>query len=76
MENSKYNSFLLNFVDDSGTSYQAYAPSHFVKQIRKNRKNFHRPYFVSHGHIQRGESRMASFEIHYKVENKTFAIFD
>ena len=62
---------ILNFVDDEGTSYQAYAPSNFIEQIRRNRKkNFYRPYFISHG-----ESDVVEFEINYKEENKPFAIF-
>ena len=76
VENSKYNSYTLIFKDDKGVSYQAFAPSHFISEIRKNRKNFHRPYFVSHGLIDRGDNKIANFEIHYKIENKTFSIFD
>ena len=76
MENSKYNTYLLNFLDDQGNIYQAYSPAHFVKQIRRNRKSFQRPYFLSHGLIQRGDSKIAHFEIFYKEENKSFAIFE
>ena len=75
-EKYKFETYILHFTDDEGLAYQAYAPSHFIKQIRKNRTKNQRPYFVSHGVVSRGETRMASFEICYKTENKVFPLFD
>ena len=75
IKNSKYNSRLLNFLDYEGTSYRAYAPSHFVNEIWKNRKSFYRPYFISRGYIERKGYRMADFEIHYENENTMVSIF-
>ena len=68
MENSKlYNHYLLQFTDYNGKYLEAYAPAHFVKQIRRNRGLYDKPYFVSRGFIELENGlKMEHFEIFYK----------
>ena len=72
----KFETFILNFTDKQGEEYRVYAPSHFIKQIRKNRQRNMRPYFISHGTVEKAASTIASFELTYKVERKTWDIFE
>ena len=75
-ENAKFDTHILHFVDAKEEEFHAYAPSHFLRSIRKTRTKNQRPYFVSHGTIKKGDGTMASFEISYKDENKAFDIFE
>ena len=72
----KFESYILHFSDIKDTSFKVYAPSHFIAQIRRNRSMALRPYFVSHGMVDRGGNAIASFEISYKVTSKNFPIFE
>ncbi len=72
----KFESFILHFSDIKDKSFKVYAPSHFIGQIRRNRTMTLRPYFVSHGLVDRGGNAIASFEISYKDTNKNFPIFE
>ena len=75
-ENAKYETYILNFLDALDKYYEVFCPSHFLKQIRKNQGKNQRPNFVSRRMIQRGENKMASFEISYKKKNKSFDILE
>ena len=72
----KFDTYILHYTDKEDKAYNVYAPSHFIAQIRRNREMTMRPYFVSHGLIERGGNAIASFEISYKSENKIFPIFE
>ena len=76
MKSSPFESYILHCTDKGGEEYKIFAPSHFVKQIRKNRKTNARAFFCSHGLVQRGTNLIASFEIIYREENKVWNIFD
>ena len=75
-ENLRYHMHVIHFMDAQEEGHQAFCPSHFLKQIRKNCGKNQRPHFISHGMIQGGENTMASFELLYKAENKSFDIFE
>ena len=75
-ENMKYETYILNFVDDQQEEYSCYCPSHFLRHIRKTRSRCDRPYFVSYGMCKKGDFSMASFEVSYKEEQKAFDIFE
>jgi len=72
----KFETYILHFTDRAEESYKAFCPSHFLKQIRRNRELNMRPYFVSHGLFEKGGNSIAQFEITYKAENKTWDLFD
>ena len=72
----KFETYILHFMDRNEESFKVFCPAHFVKQIRKNRQQNERPYFVSHGLITRRTGSVASFEISYKKENEMWDIFD
>ena len=74
--NQKFDTYVLHFTDKDDNSYKVFCPSHFIKTIRKNRKQNERPYFCSHGLIRRNNNSIASFEISYKKEDKMWDIFD
>lgn len=72
----KFETYILHFTDKSDKVFKVYAPSHFIAQIRRNRCMNMRPYFISHGQVNRGDHPIASFEISYKAENKKWEIFE
>ena len=72
----KFDSFIIHFTDDDNETHKCYAPSHFISQIRRNRQRNMRPYFVSHGMLERGPHTVAQFEITYKQLNKEWALFE
>ena len=72
-DSAKYKTYILNFVDALDECYQVLHI--FLEQIEKNRGKNQRPYFVSHRMTKRGENTVASFEIAYKKENKSFDVF-
>ncbi len=72
----KFESYIIHFSDIKDKSFKVYAPSHFISQIRRNRTANLRPYFVSHGLVDRGGNQIASFEISYKQTSKKFPVFE
>lgn len=72
---SKYESYILHCTDESEEQFKIFSPSHFIKQIRKNRSKNNRPFFMSHGTLERGVHVIAQFEIVYKEEKDDFDIF-
>ena len=74
-KDSKYQSYVLHFSDNDGITYSAYAPSHFIKEIRKQRETNARPYFCSYGTVQHRDKQIAKFEIKFKTENNYWDIF-
>ena len=72
----KFDTFILHFTDRDGKVYMCYAPSHFIREIRRNRQSNWRPFFISHGIVERRQSLAAHFEISYKEENKSWDIFN
>ena len=66
---------VIHFMEAQEEDYQTFWPSHFFKQIRKDHGRDQRPYF-SHGTIQRRGNTLASFELLYKTEDKSFDIFE
>ena len=70
-----YDTFILHFVDEEEKKYQCYAPSHFIKEIRRRRLPNYRPFFISHGTQERGGKTIAQFEICYKSEDKEWDLF-
>ena len=75
-ENPKFETHILHFMNKKEENFKVFCPSHFVAQIRRNRKQNERPYFVSHGLVTRRGSSIASFEISYKKESKNWELFD
>ena len=71
----RFHSYVLHFYDRNDLSYQAYAPSHFIKEIRKRRAINAQPYFVSLGTVEYNNKQIAKFNISYKVMNKEWDIF-
>lgn len=72
----KFETYIIHYTDSNNDVYKCYAPSHFIKQIRKNRQQNMRPYFVSHGTVERGNNTIAQFEISYKQLKKEWSLFD
>ena len=72
----KFETFILHFTDKEGKAYKCYSPSHFIKEIRRNRQQNWRPFFVSHGIVDKGAHAIAQFEITYKEETKNWDIFE
>ena len=70
-----FKSYIMTYCDQDEQFFKVWCPSHFVKQIRKNRQTNFRPYFVSHGHHENGNSKTANFEISYKPVEKNWDIF-
>ena len=72
----KHDSYILHFLDSGHELRKCWGPAHFVKEIRRNRMPNQRPYFISHGTIERIEGRViAKFEISYIDVNKTWDLF-
>lgn len=71
----KFQSYVLHFSDRNEIMYRAFAPSHFIKEIRRRREPDTRPYFVSYGLIEAGNKHIAKFEITFKKEHKAWNIF-
>ena len=74
-QDSKFPSFVLHFCDKNEISYRCFAPSHFIKEIRRRRETDARPYFCSYGTIEHNGKNIAKFEISYKKEGKSWNIF-
>ena len=74
-KDTKFQSYVLHFCDRNEVEYQCFAPSHFIKEIRKRRESNARPYFTSFGTIEHKNKRIAKFEISYKIEQKHWNIF-
>ena len=74
-QDMKFKSYILHFSDRNEIMHRAFAPSHFVKEIRRRREPDTRPYFVSHGLVEVGNKNIAKFEISFKKEDKTWNIF-
>ena len=72
----KFDTFILHFVDKENEAYKAFAPAHFIKQIRKNRQMNQRPFFCSHGTVEKGNHTVASFELMYRDTHKEWDIFE
>ena len=70
-----FKSHIMTFCDNKEKTYKVWCPSHFIKQIRKNRETNFRPYFVSHGCTENGAKSIAKFEITYKKLEKSWDIF-
>ena len=70
-----FKSYIMTFCDNKETTFKVWCPSHFIKQIRKNRETNFRPYFVSHGRTENGATSIAKFEITYKKLEKSWDIF-
>ena len=75
LQGKSFKSHILTYCDQDEQFFKVWCPSHFVKQIRKNRQPNHRPYFVSHGLRENGASKTANFEITYKPVDKKWDIF-
>ena len=74
-QDSKFDSFVLHLCDINEFSYSCFAPSHFIKDIRRRRQTDARPYFCSYGTIEYAGKNIAKFEISYKKEGKSWSIF-
>jgi len=74
-KDTKFQSYVLHFCDRNEVEYQCFAPSHFIKEIRKRRESNARPYFTSFGTIEHKNKQIAKFEISYKIEQKHWNIF-
>ena len=72
---SKFQSFILHFCDRNELPYRAWAPSHFVKELRRRRALNTQPYFVSYGTVEYKNKDIAKFEITYKTTSKEWDIF-
>ena len=57
----KYQSHILHFCDRNDIRYCAFAPSNFIKEIRRRCKADARPYFCSYGTIEYDSKQIAEF---------------
>ena len=71
----KFQSHIIHFCDKDNNTYRVFAPSHFIKEIRRRRAINARPYFCSYGLIEYANRKIAKFEISFKEENKNWSIF-
>ena len=74
-KDSKFQSYVLHFCDRNEVEYQCFAPSHFIKEIRRRRESNARPYFTSFGTIEYKNKQIAKFEVTYKIEQQHWNIF-
>ena len=74
-EGTKFDTHILHFMDDKEETFCVFCPTHFLNHIRSTRRTDERPYFISYGTVRRGNNTIASFEISYKAEHKSFEIF-
>ena len=73
--NQSFKSYVMTYTDKDENLFKVWCPSHFVKQLQRNRKANFRPYFVSHGKTDTGSKSVAQFEIAYKIVDKSWDIF-
>lgn len=75
LKDQQFQSFILNFCDINDLSYRCYAPSHFIKEIRRRRATNMQPYFVSFGTVEYKNKKIANFNISYKIKEKEWELF-
>ena len=70
-----FESYVIYLADANEKQYKAYAPKHFIADLRRNRTVKTRPYFASHGIRGVGNRQIAQFELCYQKVDKSFEIF-
>ena len=74
-KDQKFLSYILHFCDRNDLSYRCFAPSHFIKEIRRHRATNAQPFFVSLGTMEHKNHEIAKFNISYKIKEIEWDLF-